>query len=119
LVVEGVGLPTSTGMQEYEFKAKQNMWTKGYHVKRVGLDNLYEAWKWGLRFAGVNVIETNSLSMTARALVGAYASSMKEEHTTLRRYLQPHIPPFDPNIHVDNLARLKNCGLGVERANKA
>lgn len=93
-------------------------WRPGFAVRRKGVDKLYEAWKWGLRAAGVQVIETSCLELTARAVAGAYAASMKLEHTTLRRYVTPHIPPFDPDIHVDNLARLKDCGIGVERAQK-
>ena len=116
LVVEGVGLPEPDGVQLYELKSYRKEWKPGFFVKRKGLAELYEGWKWGLRAAGVTVIETVSLEMTARAVAGAYRASNKEEHTTLKRYVTHHIPPFDPDIHVDNLARLKNCGLGPERA---
>jgi len=118
LVVEGVGLPVVDGFQLYTLSSDRRFWRPTHLMKRPGLERLYEAWKWGVRAAGIQVIETTCLEMTARALAGAYQASMKLEHTTMRRYLQPHIPPFNPNIQVDNLARLKDCGIGVERAQK-
>ena len=125
LVIEGLGLPTLDGFQLYELTKDRRFWRpityKGEvpsYLRRKSLDRFYEAWKWGLRSAGVLVVETTCLEMTARAIAGAYAASMKPEHTTLRRYLQPHIPPFSPDSHVDNLARLKDCGIGIERAQR-
>lgn len=75
-----------------------------------------------MRKAGVEVIETATVEASAHAIAAAMRQSKKPEHTTLRRYLRPHIPPFDVNAHVDNLARLthfpKGSGVGVEQAKK-
>lgn len=129
LVVEGVGHPTSKGIQSYHFinhrfnlgfhYPPQKLLDDGKARPRPGLWTEYEGRKWGLRAQGVQVIETAGLVGTAMAIMGAYTSSMKEEHTTFRRYLVPHVPPFDPDPHVDNLARLAKTGVGVERAKKA
>ena len=125
LVVEGIGLPTPEGVQLYELTLDKRFYRPSFHMPshrskpQSGLSARYEAWKCGLRAAGVSVVETNSLEMTARAVASAFSYSMVEEHTTLKRYVIPHIQPFDPDIHVENLARLKNCNIGVERAKKA
>lgn len=129
LVVEGVGIPTPQGIQAHHLI--NSRFSPGFHYPpqklldtsraraRPGLWTEYEGRKWGLRAQGVQVIETAGLVGTAMALMGAYTSSMKEEHTTFKRYLIPHVPPFDPDPHVDNLARLSKTGVGVERAKKA
>lgn len=136
LVIEGIGLPTPQGVQAYtlnfnERRNKTQHYSPSFHYPpqkmldsgkarpRPGLWTEYEGRKWGLRAQGVQVIETSGLVGTAMALMGAYVSSMKEEHTTFKRYLVPHILPFDPNPHIDNLARLSKTGVGVERAKKA
>ncbi len=135
LVVEGVGIPTPQGIQAYQqatnAKSTRLVMAPSFHYPpqklldagraraRPGLWTEYEGRKWGLRAQGVQVIETAGLVGTAMALMGAYTSSMKEEHTTFKRYLIPHVPPFDPDPHVDNLARLARTGVGVERSKKA
>jgi len=129
LYIEGVAIPTPRGIQSYTLSKgrfipgfhypPQKLLDEGKARPRPGLWTEYEGRKWGLRAQGVQVIETDSLVGTAMALMGAYTSSMKEEHTTFRRYLIPHVPPFDPDPHVDNLARLAKTGVGVERAKKA
>jgi len=135
LVVEGEGITTPQGIQAYqpatEAKSTRQIMSPSFHYPpqklldtgkarpRPGLWTEYEGRKWGLRAQGVQVIETTGLVGTAMAIMGAYTSSMKEEHTTFKRYLIPHVPPFDPDPHVDNLARLAKTGVGVERAKKA
>ncbi len=129
LVVEGVGQPTHQGIQAFNSHLHrfipsfhyppQKLLDTGKARPRPGLWTEYEGRKWGLRAQGVQVIETTGLVGTAMAIMGAYTSSMKEEHTTFNRYLIPHVAPFDPDPHVDNLARLAKTGVGVERAKKA
>ena len=128
LVVEGIALPTVSGVQGYKLgriPGKVSLRPE-YHYPMVdkgmrpqpGLYAKYLAWKQGLTFAGVQVVETLDMDGTIAALATAYNYSQREEHTTLRRYLTPHIPPFSPNQHVDNLARLKNTGIGLVKAQK-
>ena len=120
LVVEGIGLPTPRGIQGYKVYGEKLV--RDYHFPnnqmrpQPGLYAKYMAWKEGLRFAGVKVVETTTMAETIAALHTAYTHSQRPEHTTLRRYLTPHIPPFSPNRHVDNLARLKNTGIGLVKA---
>jgi len=129
LVIEGIGIATSRGIQSFSRHGggftpafhfpPQKLLDDGKARPRPGLWTEYEGRKWGLRAQGVQVIETTGLVGTAMALMGAYTASMKEEHTTFKRYLIPHVPPFDPDRHIDNLARLAKTGVGVERAKKA
>ena len=127
LVVEGIALPTTTGVQGYKLEGAQKAFLRQeYHYPMVdkgmrpqpGLYAKYLAWKQGLTYAGVQVVETVDINATVAALATAYTYSQREEHTTLRRYLTPHIPPFSPNQHIDNLARLKNTGIGLVKAQK-
>ena len=67
---------------------------------------------------GVSVVNTTDMEGSAHAISAAVSQSMKPEHTTLQRYVIPHLPPFDSNTHVENLARLKGAGIGVARAKK-
>jgi hypothetical protein len=129
LVIENIGVSTAQGVQEYRRKGAfftgqyqfpdPKLIKSGKARPQPGLWSKFEAWKSGLRAQGVLVVETNGLEHTASALVAAYNGSMREERTTLQRYLTPHIPQFHPNIHVDNLARLKGTRVGVERAKQA
>ena len=123
LVVEGVWEPTVRGVVCYKRdvnKAGIITYTPGFEFsKQSGLAKKYASWKWTLdRVCGVNVVETHSTMHTAMMLTAAYSQSQKEEYTTLRRYLKPHIPSFSPNPHVDNLARLKGAGIGPANAQK-
>jgi hypothetical protein len=129
LVIENVGVSTAQGVQEYRRKGvfftgqyqfpDPKLIKLGRARPQPGLWSKFEAWKSGLRAQGVLVVETTELEHTASALVAAYNGSMREERTTLQRYLTPHIPPFHPDIHVDNLARLKGTRVGIERAKQA
>lgn len=127
LVVEGLMTATEWGVQVYDhhehgefcrrLKTSQEHWCMGWRVGSVkkpqpGLWARWEGLKDGLRKAGVDVVETSGMYETASALVAAFKGSFKEERTTLRRYVRPHISPFSPNLHVDNLARLKGAGIG-------
>lgn len=126
LVVEGVMLPTPRGVQTYKLvgKDKKRMFIPFMEIPvpsakpQPGLFSRWQSLKTGLKAAGVEVVETNSIEGTVAALVAAFKGSMKEEHTTLKRYLRPHIPPFSPNVHIDNLARLKGTRIGPELASR-
>ena len=120
LVVEGFVVPTADGAQTYVLTPDGKFFRQGYRFRKQ--PQLFLDWlsrKWSLeRACGVQVVETPTLEVTAYEIATAFKQSMKPKHTTLQRYCIPHIPPFDPDIHVENLARLKDCGVGVERARK-
>jgi len=129
LVVEGVMLPTPDGIQIFRLAASKTLFHQAVHIPpadrrgkinhpQPGLWTRWQGVRRGLIAAGIEVIETPNLEGTAAALVSAVKASFKEEHTTLRRYLRPHIPPFHTNEHIDNLARLKGTGVGPELAAK-
>lgn len=128
LVVEGIALPTPSGVQGYKLEVTRGkpFFRADYHYPMVdkgmrpqpGLYAKYLAWKQGLAYAGVQVVETVNIEETIAVLATAYTYSQREEHSTLKRYLTPHIPPFSPNQHIDNLARLKNTGIGLVKAQK-
>jgi hypothetical protein len=113
LCIEGVGMPTPDGVQTFKLSKNGDSWKKSYaFTKRPSLYYEFEARKWSLRKAGVEVVETYHLEGTAQALVAAVRKSFQPESTTFRRYVREHIAPFDPNPHVDNLIRIKNNGVG-------
>jgi hypothetical protein len=124
LVMEGVFLPTPRGVQIYRLSRDRTFFHPYTELPRKGRKaqpGLWARWhglKRGLIAAGVDVVETTCLEGTAASLVAAFKSSHKPKHTTLRRYVRPHVPPFDVDRHVDNLARLKGTGIGVEKAKK-
>ena len=124
-VIEGVGVPTATGYQTFDWhentfchklKTRLPHYCQGYVFKRNGIGARFEGLKDGMRKAGIIVIETDTMLSTATAIVAAFKGSMKLERTTLKRYVTPHVPPFDANPHVDNLARIKGTGVGIEKA---
>ena len=129
LVVEGIALPTTSGVQGYKLQryiSGKTFLQQDFHYPMVdkgmrpqpGLYAKYLAWKQGITYAGVQVVETVDMDATIAVLATAYTYSQREEHTTLKRYLTPHVPPFSPNPHIDNLARLKNTGIGLVKAQK-
>ncbi len=126
LVIEGVGLASANGYQPFDYhgtgdfchrlKTKKPHFCEGYFYRRMGLAVRFEGFKDGLRKAGVDVVETQHLQQTIMAIAAAFNGSWKSERTTLKRYLRPHIPPHDTNIHIDNLVRLRHpdgTGVGV------
>lgn len=120
LVVEGVGLPSPTGMDTYQLTQDQNYFRKGFHVPpgrpQPGLVQKFERWKWSLRMIGINVVETSHYLMTVQAIAAHYFQTNKLEHSTMRRYLSPHITAMDKDPDVENLMRLKGANLGQVRA---
>lgn len=122
LVVEGVMIPTHRGVMVYRLQGKSfRPYTEIPRPRAKAQPGMWARWhglKRGLIAAGVDVVETATLQGTAAELVAAYKSSQKEEHTTLKRYMRPHIPPFSPNIHVENLSRLKGANVGPVLAQK-
>lgn len=115
LVVEGVGIPTAYGVQTYKPSKDGKFFRRDYaFTKQPALWAYYEAWKWSMEhIVGVEVRETFTLEGTAHAIVASYKQSMKPEHTTGNRYIREHTPPFHPNIHIDNLCRLKGLDGGT------
>ena len=121
LVVEGVGLPTKTGIDTYRLSHDRKFFTKGVSMPqgrpRPGLVSLYTRFKASVRLAGINVVETSHWDMTVQEIAAHYIETMKGERTTFRRYITPHISPFYQNPHVENLMRMKDNGLGPVNAN--
>ena len=124
-LIEGVARNTGKGVVIYRYSTTKNIWTqqtygaqKDPFETRSDLWPRFESLKSGLRMAGINIIETHDMAGSASAIVSMYKYSMRPEHSTLRRYLSHHIAPFSPDIDVENLARLKNCGIGPTRAKK-
>lgn len=124
LIVENVGLPTFNGMQFYKTSGQGTSLRKDFAFTKQ--PNLYARWqglKWGLRHQGVLVIETPSAETSIWEIAYAYKASMKTEHTTFRRYVTPHVQPFNPNNHVQNLLMLRGknnspTGIGPTNAQK-
>ncbi len=124
-LIEGVARNLGSGIAVYRYSSTKDAWIRQTYGRqkdpfetRSDLWPRYEALKSGLRMAGVNIIETHDMAGSASAIVSLYKYSMREEHTTLRRYLSYHVPPFSPDIDVENLARLKGCGIGPVKARK-
>ena len=122
---EGVAVPTGRGAQIFKRSPDGKFWHPYTEIPRPearpqpGLWKRFEGLRWSLEHeCGVSVISTVDMETSAHAISAAFRLSMKSEHTTLQRYVIPHIPPFNINRHVDNLARLKGAGIGVERAKK-
>jgi hypothetical protein len=124
LVVEGIMQPTPRGVHTYRLSRDGSYFHPYTEIPRPeakpqpGLWLRWQMLKQGLKYAGVQVVETPSIISTAAAISAAFHSSMKPEHTTLRRYVQPHIAPFSNDPHVDNLARIKGAGIGPGQAKK-
>ena len=120
LVVENPWLPLPDGIQTYMLTRDKGFFRPDYaFVRQPGLVARYEGFKDSLRKAGIAVIETSHMEVTAHAIAAAYRGSNKEHRTTLRRYLNPHIAPFSPNLHIENLMRLKGMNIGEKRAKQA
>jgi hypothetical protein len=127
LVVEGICMPHIYGVQTYQLSEDKRFFRQGFNfTNEVGarrkikqaqvLYPKYQAWKQGIRACGVAVIETATLEGTCWEIASAYKYSLDTEHTTFRRYLREHISPFSPDLHVENLMRLKGTGIGLKRA---
>jgi len=114
--------PSSYAQHRGDKFISDGVWlTQGHGFTQPGLAQRWRSLKWSLVHCGVEVVETLSLAETALHLTTAYKQSMKEEHTTLRRYVVEHITPFSPDYHVENLIRLlgpdrRGLGIGPERA---
>jgi len=126
-LIEGVARSTGQGVAiyRYSFGPGKDQWVRQTYgaqkdpfESRPDLWPRFEALKSGLRMAGINIIETHDMAGSASAIVSMYNYSMRPEHTTLRRYLAYHVAPFSPDVDVENLARLKNCGIGPVKAKK-
>lgn len=118
LLVEGVGMPTATGVQIYTYKSGQ--WEKGYeHKNQPALWKRWTSFKHALRHnAGVEVEETAHWYGTVQFLGTWFDRANDPTSTTLKRYIIPHMPPFHRDPHVDNLCRLKGYGIGEATAIK-
>jgi ERCC4-type nuclease len=123
LLVENPWLPTPDGVQTFKYQLMKDgraaFFPNHRFTKQPYLVSKWEGLKEGLRKAGIDVIEVPDMIVTSQTIAAMYKSSWKEESTTLRRYVRPHIPPFSPNIHVENLMRLKGANIGPVRAKKA
>lgn len=118
LLVEGVAMPTPTGVQTYNFTNGQ--WVQGYEHKRQ--PKLWKRWagfKYTLRHnAGIHVEEVSHWHGTVQFLSTWFHKAMDPTSTTMTRYVIPHMAPFHKDQHVDNLCRLKGMGIGESTAIK-
>ena len=83
-----------------------------YNVSYTGL----QAWKSQLDKCGITIVETFDWRSTAHTLVALYRNSLKQEHTTLRRYIKDKITTTERNPHILNLMGIKDGGVGEEIA---
>ncbi len=120
LIIENPGMPTMNGVQTFKLSGDRTRFINAYEFKnQKGLWTRYEAIKWSLwHECGIYVAEVSHLAITVRHISNAYIQSYKDEHRTLNRYVVPHITPLDKDIHIENLMRLKNCGIGEVTARK-
>lgn len=118
LLTEGVGVPTPAGTQIYELTTSQEYFRKGFHHNfNQNTWSRWEAFKWSLwHEKGIQTVEVSTSQATIRHLAAAFKQSMKPEHTTLERYIVPHVAPRSQNQHIDNLLRLKGVDIGPKRA---
>lgn len=120
LVVENPYMATPDGIQTFVLRRKaggSGLFMPGRAFeKQPALGARYETWKCGVRAAGINVVETGSAEGTAWAILAAYRYSQVAEHTTMKRYVQGHEPPWSENPHIDNLCRLKGIRVGEKTA---
>ena len=118
LLVEGVGVPTSRGVQTYDYA--NGRWSPGYaHKNQPALWKRWMGLKYSLRHhAGVEVEEVSTWHGTVQFLITWFQKSMDPTSTTLQRYVIPHTPPMDKNPHIDNLCRLRGMDIGESTAVK-
>lgn len=130
LLVEGVAMPTSTGVQTYDHynqgdtiphtnhQWKSEGWHKGHtHSKQPKLYSRWHSFKYSLwHNAGIHVEEVSHWKGSIEYIATAFEKSMNPSNTTMNRYVVPHMPPFDKNPHIDNLCRLKDMGLGEKNS---
>jgi len=121
LLIEGVGAPvpgfsraTQTYIRPKNSNSNRDLLIAGkkYNVNYTG----YQAWKSQLDKAGITIVETFDWEATALTLIALYNNSQKKEHTTLRRYIKPHITVQPFNEHVLTLMGIRGVNLGESRA---
>ena len=121
LLVEGVAEATALGMDTYTksgdkpyFRLQHSYGTPKH--PQSGLYHRIQSWLWQLDKAGISVYRTCHNNDTAGALVAWYHSSQKESHTTLQRYIKPHvnIKAYDPAVLT--LMGIEGVELGEVRA---
>ena len=121
LIIEGIcgpvpGLSRSmiTYIKPQHTKGDRNLLIPGkpYNVNYIG----YQAWKSQLDKAGITIVETFDWEATAYTILALYNNSQRLEHTTLRRYIKPHITVQPFNEHVITLMSIRGGGLGEARA---
>ena len=116
LLVEGVGVPTASGVQTYTYA--NGAWSEGYaHTRQPQLWSRWCGFKHSLRHhAGVEVEEVSHWYCTVQWLHTWFKKSLDPTSTTLQRYVIPHIPPMNKDSQVDNLCRLRGMGMGEKTA---
>ncbi len=118
LLVEGVAMPTPTGVQIYDYK--DGRWVRGYEHRNQ--PQLWKRWS-GLKYslihnAGIQVEEVSHWHGTVQFLATWFQKSMDPTSTTMSRYVIPHMKPFHKDPHVDNLCRMKGMDIGEATAIK-
>tara|TARA_Y100000310_G_scaffold328215_1_gene395980 strand:+ start:5569 stop:6291 length:723 start_codon:yes stop_codon:yes gene_type:complete len=111
LLVEGVGMPSPTGVQTYNYGGGR--WTTGHkHANQPRLWKRWMGFKHSLRHnAGIEVEETSHWWGSIQFISTWFHKSMDPTSTTMARYVIPHMAPFDKDPQVDNLCRLKGVGI--------
>lgn len=114
ILIEGVGLPTRDGMVMYRLSEDKRFFHPYFTFKnQPNLFARFESWKWAARKSGIEIVETPCLEVSAFAIATAFRKCQEESSTFLKRYLRNYVPPFTPNLHVENLVRLrKEFGVG-------
>jgi hypothetical protein len=129
LLVEGVGLSTSQGVQTYwytktgagpRYGRVPPGWYAGYeHKNQPQLWSRWHAFKYSLwHNAGIHVEETSDWTGTVQFLSTWFNKAMDPTSTTMSRYVVPHMAPFNKDPHVDNLCRMKGMDIGEATALK-
>lgn len=118
LLVEGLGLPTPSGVQIYNYAHKR--WIAGYaHTRQPQLWKRWMGFKYSLRHnAGIEVEETAHWWGSVQFISTWFNKCMDPTSTTMTRYVIPHMAPFHKDPQVDNLCRLKDMGIGESTAIK-
>ena len=117
LLVEGVGLPTSKGVQIFNYS--NGHWRNGYTHTQSTLWKRWVGFKHSLRHnAGIEVEESSHWWSSIQFISSWYAKNNNPTSTTMTRYVIPHMPPFDKDPQIDNLCRMKDVGIREITATK-
>lgn len=106
----------------FSYKVGENGFIYDEHAWNVSATMFY-AWVFQLDQAGITTYYTENYIGTARLLTAIYKNCQKppEEHTTLQRYIRPHIVLRDHNpfiMSLMSLSRAYELNIGEDKASK-